>query len=435
MREYCPPVGGLTVETKANNFARNLQILCYNGKVELYFSHLLLGYLTCIEVKNMTDPCEKTKKAPTRLWQILFMSLGSLLSVLFLIDFTSSILGGLGAISFLSFLLTPTLFAFPIIIKKLKLLIIPAMLFPLSFAIISISVFYPRERSGMIWFFCIVSACIAAFGIAAGFLIRLFHSGRRNAKILPIAVGGLALLTPVLFIGYMSAGAPIHSMPANRIVREYVAQTYSEFDVIVDRTWYDWYDGKYITRIFDKDDRDIYFEVWYITKISQWNPTHIIDRYPYGDSWQTKLEKMITPLLEEEFGDVLRYVVDGHELFGFYVVVGGVNIGQPFDKDAPVEIEGNFSVSVKDTEPETLAAEFIKYRDFIEKNDFTFSSYLFRFTRPDDRGGIHINLRAEYINNDLAELIEYMQNNLDDRGSYYDGDSGLRYTDLSLIRK
>ena len=372
-------------------------------------------------------------KKPKLIRQILFMSFGSLLSVLLLIDVTSGILGGLGVISFLSFLLIPTLFAFPILIKKSKLLIIPSVLFPLSFIIISIAFFHPDESLGIIQIFCLASGFIAAFGIVAGLLIRLFRSRKSKVKIILITVGGLVLLTPVLFIGYMSAGAPFHSMPVNKIVREYVEQTYPGFDVVIDRTWYDWYDGKYVTRIIDKDDKDIYFEVWYITKTSQWNPTHIIDRYTYGDFWEKRLKKMVTPLLEDEFGDELRYVVDGRELFGFYVVVSGVKIGQPFDKDAPVKIEGNFSVTVKDTEPATLAAEFVKYRDFIEKNDFAFTSYLFRFSRTDGRSGIHITLQTEYINDDLAGLIEYMQNNIDERGSYYDGDRGLHYTDWSFI--
>jgi hypothetical protein len=34
---------------------------------------------------------------------------------------------------------------------------------------------------------------------------------------------------------------------------------------------------------------------------------------------------------------------------------------------------------------------------------------------------------TEYINDDLAILIEYMQNNLDERGSYRDSERGLYY--------
>ncbi|MCL2077357.1 MAG: hypothetical protein FWH08_03010 [Oscillospiraceae bacterium] len=53
--------------------------------------------------------------------------------------------------------------------------------------------------------------------------------------------------------GYVLAGFPLHSIPVSKIVREYVAETYSEFDIVISRTWYDWYDGKYVTRIYDRN--------------------------------------------------------------------------------------------------------------------------------------------------------------------------------------
>ncbi|MCL2254012.1 MAG: hypothetical protein FWC09_06155 [Lachnospiraceae bacterium] len=238
-----------------------------------------------IETVNSDNTNESDiNKLPKLIRQILFMGFGSLLSVLLLIDITSGILGGLGVISFLSFLLIPALFAFPIIIKKSKLLIIPSVLFPLSFIIISITIFHPDESLGIIQFFCLASSLIAAFGIVAGFLIRLFRSRKSKMKIILITVGGLVLLTPVLFIGYMSAGAPFHSMLVNKIIREYVDRTYSEFDVVVSRTWYDWYDGKYVTNIYDRNDEDIFFEVWYSDR-------GITDRYKYGYSWEKKNRK------------------------------------------------------------------------------------------------------------------------------------------------
>jgi hypothetical protein len=292
------------------------------------------------------------------------------------------------------------------------------------FIIISIAFFHPNERLGTIQIFCLVTAIMAVFGVVAGWLLRLFRSNKSKAKIILIAIGGLMLLAPFLFIGYMFTGAPLHSMPVNKIVREYVDETYAGFDIVVGRTWYNWYSGKYVTKIHDRNDADIYFEIWYITKTSSYNPTHIIDRYRYGYFWEQTFKKMITPLLEQEFGD---------ELISFYTVVGGVKTGQPFDKDAPISIQGNFSVTAQDTEPEALAAEFVKYRDFIEKNDFTFTSYLFRFRRTDGRSSIHITLQAEHINDDLAGLIDYMQNNLNEDGRYYGGKRGLHYRDWSFM--
>lgn len=66
---------------------------------------------------------------------------------------------------------------------------------------------------------------------------------------------------------------------------------------------------------------------------------------------------------------------------------------------------------------------------FIEQSGFNFTSYNLIFSRTDGRNSIWVEVQAEHINDDLTELIEYMQKNLDERGSYYDAEKGLHYTD------
>jgi hypothetical protein len=372
------------------------------------------------------------EKIPLHRWQVIVEILGSIFGVLFFIDILSGIITGvlhhIGTpmvilnvmritIILLCFILVPAVFAFPIIIRKAKLLLIPAIIIPLI-----IIIFYVATYSYAVPFFLIALAFIGGFGLIAGFLIRSFRSGKKICSI----IGLVIFLTPVLLIGYVITGFPFHAIPVNRTVREYIAEHYSELDYIrVGRTWYDWYDGHYKTRIHDKDDREIYFEIWNTDR-------GITDRYIYGYCWQQRLKKMITPLLEEEFSDDLRYISGGRELFGFYVTVGGVKIGQPFDKDAAIRTEGNFAVTITNDEPETLAAEFMKYHNFIIANDYIFTSYLFRFWRTDGRSSIHIRVPAELINDDLTELIRYMQDNIDDRGSYYDS-LNLSYMDWSFV--
>ena len=231
---------------------------------------------------EFTTKCNE--KAPIRLWHIIAEVLGSIAGALFFIDilsrvFYTNIYGLRITMTLLCFILVPSIFAFPIIIKELKLFFIPTFILPLF-----ITAFYYGDYPESILFFCVALAGIGAFGVIAGILICLFRSGKSKAKTILITVGGLVLLTPVLFIGYMSAGAPLHSMFVNRIVREYVAETYSDFDVMVSRTRYNWYGDVYETKIHDRSDEDIYFEIWYITKTSQYNPTHIIDRYTYGNA-------------------------------------------------------------------------------------------------------------------------------------------------------
>lgn len=360
--------------------------------------------------QNNTEVPKKSYKP------ILFMSIGSVAAIALFLTLNS-----VSVLSVLGVLLIPVLFAYPIISQKPRLLLIPCAV--LCFGTV---IYFAFDYAYMIPYTLGILAVVASFGVVAGFIIRAVKKSTKKRKGIIKTFTIVLVLTPCLLLGYVFAGFPIHAIHVNTVVKNYIAENYSDFNIKVGYPYYDWYDGKYVSKIYDKDDKEIYFEVWYS---ENWR-THkmeITDRYTYGYSWEKRLKKMIFPLLEKEYGNESENVSMGHELFRFYVTVGGVEIGQLFDKDAPVKIEGNFFVVVKDTEPLTLAAEFVKYRDFIEKNDFIFESYNFSFHRTDNDSVLWVRVQAEHINNDLVTLIEYMQNNLDEGGSYYDGDRGLRY--------
>jgi|GEM_PF-1645145 len=363
----------------------------------------------------MTETLRKKSKIPMFFWQIVAEIFGSVVGVLFFIEILSGIFGiyndGLFiAMALMCFILVPAVFAFSIAIKKAMLLFIPVVIFPLF-----IVIFYFDSYPESILFFCTALAFISVFGAVAGILIRLFRFGKGKKKNVIVTIGVLVLLTPVLFIGYVFSGFRFYSIPVNIKVKNYVAKTYSEFDVTVGRTWYDWYDGTYVTKVFDKNDKDIYFEIWYYDR-------EITDRYTYGEFWELKFKKMLSPLLEEEFKD---------ELIAFRVSVSGIEIGQQFSKDAPVKKTAYISVTPEDTEPSFMAEMMMKYYEFIEQNGFAFKSYSFYFRRIDGRNGIKIEVRADYFNDDLTELIEEMRGLVNERGSYYDHDRGLWYEDFA----
>ena len=160
---------------------------------------------------------EKTKN-PIQRWKIISEVLGSIIGVLLLIDITSGIVGGLGIISFFSLLLIPIAFAFPIIIRASKLLIIPCVLIPVLTIIIGVSFFHPREMIFIVLLFCVVFAILGAFGIGAGFLIRSFHSRKGMLKATLITVGCFILLTPVAFIVILVSGVLLPRPPMPEIM-------------------------------------------------------------------------------------------------------------------------------------------------------------------------------------------------------------------------
>ena len=249
---------------------------------------------SCIRGKtDMTETPKINEKAPIRLWQVIAEVLGSAAGVCFFIETLLGVVSGIigvdsygliVAMELLFYISVPSVFAFPIVIRKMKLLIIPSTLLSLVIVIYSFDSF-PEILSPFIGV-----VILSAFGVMAGELFNLFRSRRSKAKILYGITGSLSLLTPVLFMGYIYTGFLLHSISGSKLipfvgetVREYVAETYADFNIVVGRTIFDWYDDKYITYVHDESDEDIYFEIWYITETSQYNPTNIIDRYDYGE--------------------------------------------------------------------------------------------------------------------------------------------------------
>jgi len=222
-------------------------------------------------------------------WWIVFEILASLLGVVFFIDMLSGILFYIIPIWYirsvmflLSFVLIPAAVAFPIVIDRRKLLVIPAVIFPLVLTVI-----YVWESPFLVLFMCVLMAAIAVFGVVAGFVIRRINLMEGIRKNVIGAIGLLALLTPVLIMGYLFAGAPLHSLPVNRIVREYVAETHYQFDLVIGRTRYSIESGgnQYRTIIHYRNDREIYFEVWYTRR------SGINDRFFHSSNWRQNYEQ------------------------------------------------------------------------------------------------------------------------------------------------
>jgi hypothetical protein len=215
------------------------------------------------------------------------------------------------------------------------------------------------------------------------------------------------VLIPVLLVGYILIGSPIHSIPVSMKVKDYIAENYSLLDLKVGGTHYNWYDNIYITRVFYNNDSDIYFEVWYSSN------SGITDRYFYGNFPASYVELVLIPLIEERFGDELKSFIIGKCRKRVFIV------------KEPAYFEN--------AEAEFLAAKMIEYRDFIEQNGFSFESYSIRFRRTNNSGSVVVEVRAQYINDELIELIEEMQENVNpSSGTFVDSRAGLRYEDFSI---
>jgi len=298
------------------------------------------------------------------------------------------------------------LFAFPTVIQIPELLFIPCAVFSIFLVI-----YYNSFEPGVTLFLCLI---LAMFGIGAGNLFKKSVQEKNKRK----AIAGIVvLLIPFLFFTNYGFGKPINSFFVNSKFKKYVKENYSTSSFKVDYPFYHWYDGIYLSKVFPdykwygnyysskmfpKNDESDYFELVYFDgKISD----------KYGELWDRTFRKLLTPVLEEEFGDSFVRVL---------VFVNGSEIekGQRFDKHLPIFKTADIGLAVKDIEPATLAEEIIKCRSIIEQNDFDFTRYRFAFFIK-DKCHVSINyLESKHINDELVLLIKEMQENRDARGYY-----------------
>ena len=315
--------------------------------------------------------------------------------------------------TFFALILVPVAFALPIIIGRPKMLYIPVCIMPLLLAI-----FFILNGAELILFFmlCIGVAILGAFGVGAGFLIRRFRKSRTWVKVFAIIIGGVILFAPFLFVVEGFTGM-IRSPFVNRRVRAYVAEHYVDFDLTVGCTGFSLKDGIFGTRIYDRNNPDISF------RINVHNGV-INDTFRSGTFWEGTLNHMLTPLLEEKFGD---------EFLRFTSGIRGVRIAQQFDLDANVEKTARIAVATENADPETLATQLSRYHEFFLQNGFIFLRYTFHFhyeNAPPIRGServIDITIPPELISTNLPMLIEYARENRNQNGVFFDNEIDFRY--------
>ena len=311
-------------------------------------------------------------------------------------------------------ILVPIAFAYPIIVGKPRLLYIPS---GVACAALLIMLFFEADVIPLLLFFL---AIVGAFGVGSGLLIRCFYESRRCVKVIATTISIVILLAPCLFAVDMFSG--IFRFPLARWqVHRYVAVYYADFDLTVGRMRFDFKNGDFNVNIYDSNNSDIWFNIRRV------NVREIRDGFTSGVFWARTLNHMLTPLLEEEFGDEFHRLtpsIAGVQA-GFTSSVVGVQVGQLFDLTADVEKTARIIVVTESADPDILVAKISRYHAFILQNGFNFAQYMFHFqyaNAPPIRGServIDVSVQPELIYDGLPARIQYARNNRNQNGVFY----------------
>jgi hypothetical protein len=344
----------------------------------------------------------------TKRWQIITLIFASVLGIALFIDFLSFVFTGV--FSLLGFIVIPLVFAFPIIIGKYKLLLIPTGIFLLACTAV-----YITEYPDLIPFLVVVLGLIGGLGAVAGGFVRWFRSAKGRKKLSYVIVGTLIALLPVLFVSSFLFGRPVVSLFINRKVQAHVVEHYYDFDLIVGRTWWDFKNDDYNTRVYYRNNNEFYFMIRYT------NQRGIMDEYTRGDFWAKQLRVTYLPYMEEHFGDELRF---------FHVSVNGLQVGEMPSQGTSLDVLAWVNFIIESPDPITIAEKFLHSQEILQQSEIPFTAYRIEFFLPNGRARrpiAYVYLHTRHIDENLPVLIKYLQDNLDENGHYIDRERGMVY--------
>ena len=351
----------------------------------------------------------------------------SILAALLMMEILSGLFGKLWMLGIFAFVLVPAVFAYPIILRRPMWLLIPVGLIPTTFIVIPSLIHLIFEHGGE-WSFgdiaayafimSIICFLLALFGMGVGGFVRIYRKKKSWSRLAIMIIGASIFGFIPVGISYAFMGAPIHSAFVNRTVRAYVAEVYSDFDLIVGRTRLTISLGgaMYQTRIHCANNRQFYFLIWYTRSGG------LRDRCTMSRFWESQYMSTLRPLIDTQFGD---------DIWTAYMTIDrGQRIGEKFDMHAPgSETTINIGVAnIADMEATTIAAEFRRFHLFLMGLGYYFTNYHLLIRRPEGGRNLWIRVRAEYINDELSTLIEYMRSNVNERGAYNGGQRGISYS-------
>jgi len=343
-------------------------------------------------IQDNRNALDKNKKTLSQLIQ--FICLGSFTMALFaaVIEFHFII-----SVAGLLNMLIPLLFAYPIIINKTKLLLVPTVILPLSMLLIDFS----RSELLLTLFFVVFSIIAVIPGISAGFLIKLSRKRdltmKKYSKAIVMILGVVLLIAPTLFISNSVLvwffGNPIGAFFANRDIQAYVAEYFPDYDLIIEFPRHSWKSNSFESTIILRSNENITFRV-----------------YGRDGNFRNTYNEVtvfyLAQILEPEFGDSIRLIQvsnprsTGHSVF--HHQSNNVNIRFNLDH----------------TDPYMLATTIIRSWTLLGENGFTFSRYNFHFYNDiEDRLSIS-DLLSMDMDDSLILLLENIYENFIFHGRY-----------------
>lgn len=198
-------------------------------------------------------------------------------------------------------------------------------------------------------------------------------------KIMKIFAGLVAILLigGILFITNAFVGNPISAKIAEKTIKQYIKENYSFLDLQVEKPFYNFKFGEYVTRAKSRTSIDTNFNIYYRNGKVQY------------DDYESSVLQMFNTIqrLSDEYTDVAKRIIAKeleYEKNNTRVMYdrnvyengnGALQLDIKFDKSLPMDAEVNIGIDVQDTTLEDIAEILIDAHKAFVKNNCYFKKY------------------------------------------------------------
>ena len=231
-------------------------------------------------------------------------------------------------------------------------------------------------------------------------------------------VAGFVLLCICVTFTMSFTGNPISSFMAKKAAKEYVANKYPEYDMVIKDSMYNFKIGGYDVDVQDKNSQDICFSVWY----------RDFDGI-VGDNYEEMVVEQGSTVvrLENEMGEEVKRVIYKYaedkglkisgrcytSLFKYISELKRNNeklpsLNTPFSKELGLKGEYFIDFTVKNELTNEEIADIInEIYDVLTENDLGVEKLITSYKTAGTDDEMTVSVDAELINDELAENIEY----------------------------
>ncbi len=202
---------------------------------------------------------------------------------------------------------------------------------------------------------------------------------KNKTKALKIAalIIAVALIGMILFITNAFVGNPISSALADKGIKEYVAQNYSDLDLEVEKARYNFKSNEYMARAKSKSSIDTHFAIYYrggqVTRDDY--ETYVLGKYNTLSRLEQECSKLVIPILskipELENNTTMVQI----EKWEYEKARDDIKLDMKYEKNLPVDMKVNIRADLSDLSLKNMAEILENSYQILLNNDFRFTAY------------------------------------------------------------